>query len=143
MIHFFYKGGQHNETFANYFSNLMKAMKEKYPEKKLVYIMDNLWAHKSSLVMRIMQEDKKYTSVFTHWKYVCPKQETHEGLLTQEERGHSFPHHEWNVWIKPEIYLGIFQEDAPEYALLLVQAGLVTAQPEDQKEPRSKWVMLL
>jgi hypothetical protein len=29
-------------------------MKEKYPEKKLVFIMDNLWAHKSSLVMRIM-----------------------------------------------------------------------------------------
>jgi transposase len=60
MIHFFYKGGQHNETFANYFSNLMKAMKEKYPEKKLVYIMDNLWAHKSSLVMRIMQENKAF-----------------------------------------------------------------------------------
>ncbi len=54
MIHFFYKGGQHNETFANYFSNLMNAMKKKYPEKKLVFIMDNLWAHKSSLVMRIM-----------------------------------------------------------------------------------------
>jgi len=28
-------------------------MKVKYPEKQLVFILDNLWAHKSSLIMKI------------------------------------------------------------------------------------------
>ena len=31
-------------------------MKLKYPNKKLVFILDNLWAHKSSLIMKIMQD---------------------------------------------------------------------------------------
>jgi len=29
-------------------------MKEKYPNKQLVFILDNLWAHKSSLILNIM-----------------------------------------------------------------------------------------
>ena len=36
----------------------MEAVKVKHPEKKLVFVLDNLWSHKSSLVMRIMQEDR-------------------------------------------------------------------------------------
>ena len=31
-------------------------MKNKYPDKKLVFLMDNLWAHKSSLIIKIMQD---------------------------------------------------------------------------------------
>jgi transposase len=31
-------------------------MKAKYPEKKLVFQHDNLLSHKSSLIMRIMQD---------------------------------------------------------------------------------------
>jgi len=33
-------------------------MKKKYPEKKLVFLLDNLESHKSPLIMRIMQDDK-------------------------------------------------------------------------------------
>jgi len=33
-------------------------MKVKYPDKKLVFLMDNLWPHKSSLIMRIAKDDK-------------------------------------------------------------------------------------
>ena len=39
-------------------------MKVKYPKKKLIFILDNLWAHKSSLIMRIAQ-DKRVKMLFT------------------------------------------------------------------------------
>lgn len=42
MIHFFYKGGQHNEMFQVYFDNLLQAMKKKYPHKQLIFVLDNL-----------------------------------------------------------------------------------------------------
>ena len=32
-------------------------MKKKYPEKQLLVILDNLWAHKSSLIMKIMNNE--------------------------------------------------------------------------------------
>jgi hypothetical protein len=31
-------------------------MKSKYPGKHLLFVLDNLWAHKSTYVMRIMQD---------------------------------------------------------------------------------------
>ena len=37
---------------------MIEALKDKHPSKKLVIVLDNLWAHKSSLIMRIMQEDR-------------------------------------------------------------------------------------
>ena len=39
-------------------------MKVKYPEKYLVFVLDNLWAHKSSLIMKIAQ-DKSIRMLFT------------------------------------------------------------------------------
>ena len=33
-------------------------MKVKYPEKQLIFVLDNLWAHKSSLIMRIAQDKR-------------------------------------------------------------------------------------
>jgi len=45
-----------NETFRSYFKALMMAMLEKYRSKKLVFILDNLGAHKSSLIIDIIKE---------------------------------------------------------------------------------------
>jgi len=55
-LRFFYKGGTTTEYFEDYFDELVKEMKLKYPEKHLLFIMDNLWAHKSTYIMRIMQD---------------------------------------------------------------------------------------
>ena len=35
-------------------------MKIKYPDKKLFFVMDNLLAHKSSLVWKIMQDEQAF-----------------------------------------------------------------------------------
>ena len=57
FLQFFYKGGTFIETFMEYFSELLKQMKIKYPDKTLVFVLDNLPSHKSSLIMRIMQDE--------------------------------------------------------------------------------------
>ena len=53
MLQFFYEGGTKNIMFEQYFHNLVEKMKVKYPKKRLIFILDNLWAHKSSLIMKI------------------------------------------------------------------------------------------
>ena len=39
-------------------------MKNKYPSKKLVFLLDNLWAHKTSLIIKLMQ-DKEAKMLYT------------------------------------------------------------------------------
>lgn len=56
FLQFFFGGGTTNETFQSYFGNLMDAMLKKYPEKKLVFVLDNLWAHKCSLIVDIVKQ---------------------------------------------------------------------------------------
>ena len=58
FFQFIFGGGTKNETFGYYFGKLVDEMKVKYPDKKLVFLMDNLWSHKSSLIMRIAKDDK-------------------------------------------------------------------------------------
>jgi hypothetical protein len=41
-LRFFYKGGTTTEYFEDYFDQLTKEMKLKYPEKHLLIILDNL-----------------------------------------------------------------------------------------------------
>ena len=53
-----------NEIFEAYLSSLVKTMKEKYSDKKLVFVMDNLFAHKSSLIGYIIQ-DKQASILYT------------------------------------------------------------------------------
>ena len=43
FLQFTYGGGTKNETFLAYFKALINSMKNKYPGKKLVFILDNLW----------------------------------------------------------------------------------------------------
>lgn len=55
LLRFFSGGGTKNEYFAEYFDELIFHSKKKYPNKTLVFLLDNLWAHKSLLIMKIMQ----------------------------------------------------------------------------------------
>ena len=43
---FTFKGGTKNEHFSHYFNNMVVHLKLKYPMLKLIFVMDNLWAHK-------------------------------------------------------------------------------------------------
>jgi hypothetical protein len=52
--------GTKNEMFENYFYNLIVEMKNKYPVKIFLVILDNLHAHKSSLIMKIMNEEDRF-----------------------------------------------------------------------------------
>lgn len=50
MIRFFYGGGTKKEVFAEYFKELIRTLRYKYPHKRLIFVLDNLQAHKSSLI---------------------------------------------------------------------------------------------
>lgn len=50
--------------FAYYFDELLLLMKNKYPEKTFIFILDNLSSHKSSPTIKVMY-DKKVRVLFT------------------------------------------------------------------------------
>jgi hypothetical protein len=50
LIRFFYGGGTTNEDFEEYITELLRTLCQVYKDKKIVVIMDNLLAHKSSFV---------------------------------------------------------------------------------------------
>jgi hypothetical protein len=54
LARFFVGGGTRNEVFEEYLSLLLPELSRKYPQKKLLIILDNLAAHKCSLVLKIM-----------------------------------------------------------------------------------------
>ena len=56
FIRFFSKEGTKKEYFADYMDRLIKSMKEKYPEKLLLFVLDNLASHSTSLIWKILQE---------------------------------------------------------------------------------------
>jgi transposase len=60
FLQFIYGGGTKNETFRDFFKALVKKMKKKYPRKRIVYLLDNLWAHKSSLIIDIARRKKAH-----------------------------------------------------------------------------------
>jgi len=43
--------------FEAYFAGLVVKMKEKYPNKELVFLLDNLRSHKTSLIMKILNNE--------------------------------------------------------------------------------------
>ncbi len=57
-MQFIKTGGQTNETYEDYFSQLVDNMKIRYPGKRLVFQHDNLLSHKSSLIMKVIQADR-------------------------------------------------------------------------------------
>ena len=54
FLRFFSKGGTKNEYFAEYMEDLYTQMTLKYPHNLLVFLMDNLSAHKNIRIMKIM-----------------------------------------------------------------------------------------
>ncbi len=40
-------------------------MKQTYPEKQLLFVLDNLWAHKSSLILKIMSNEDRCSILLT------------------------------------------------------------------------------
>ena len=44
--------------FQEYLRELVENMKVKYPNRKIVLVMDNLWAHKSSLTLHQFDDDE-------------------------------------------------------------------------------------
>ena len=57
-LRFFDEGGTKNENYAEYYEMLLKAMARKFPGKTLLFVQDNLWAHKSFLICRLMDRDR-------------------------------------------------------------------------------------
>ena len=51
----FHGGGTKNEYFSQYFEGLVELLLEKYKDKTVVVLLDNLWAHKSQQVIKIVQ----------------------------------------------------------------------------------------
>ena len=64
FLRFFVGGGTKNEVFSEYFENLLTHLSKKYPDKKLLIILDNLISHKSSLILRIMSNFPKAFILF-------------------------------------------------------------------------------
>ena len=54
MVRFFVGGGTKNEVFEEYLELLIPELLRKYPKKKLLIVLDNLWAHKTCLIVKIM-----------------------------------------------------------------------------------------
>ena len=65
MLQFIFAGGTKYEIFEHYYDKLVRSMKVKYPNKKLVFVLDNLRAHKSSLIMKIQNNEDRCTMLFT------------------------------------------------------------------------------
>ena len=55
FIRYFSEGGTKNKLFEEYFIELLRNLRNKYKEKKLVIIMDNLHAHKTSFILGAMR----------------------------------------------------------------------------------------
>ena len=57
FIRFIKGSGSKKEIFMDYLDQLIEAMKIKYPQNKLIFVLDNLGAHKTSLVWKVMQDE--------------------------------------------------------------------------------------
>ena len=55
-MRFFVGGGTRNEVFEEYLKLLIPKLSRKYKNKKLVIVLDNLAAHKSSLIVKVMKK---------------------------------------------------------------------------------------
>lgn len=65
FIQCFDKGGTKSEYFSYHFENLIETMLKKYPDKTIVLLQDNLAAHKSQQIMKIMHTEKRLEMLLT------------------------------------------------------------------------------
>ena len=61
----FYQDGTKKEMFEEYFTELTLYLSKSYQDKKLVIIMDNLWSHKCSFILKIMSHYPNITILYT------------------------------------------------------------------------------
>ena len=54
LIQTFDAGGTTHGTFERYFEKLINTLLNKYPDKEFIIILDNLWPHKSELIMKLL-----------------------------------------------------------------------------------------
>lgn len=64
LLRFFVGGGTKTEVFEEYMEFLLTELSRKYPNKKLLIVLDNLWAHKTSLILKIMSNFSKASLLF-------------------------------------------------------------------------------
>ena len=57
FLQFFTEKGTTSEMFEGYFSSLVSTLHHKYPNKELVFVLDNLCSHKTSFIMKILDHD--------------------------------------------------------------------------------------
>jgi len=57
FLQFFTEKGTTSEMFEAYFYSLVVSLHGKYPNKELVFLLDNLCAHKTSFIMKILDND--------------------------------------------------------------------------------------
>ena len=65
MLQFFYKQGTTIESFHRYLKTLGEQLKEKYPRKELVLVLDSLKAHKSRYQMEYIAQEPRISFMFT------------------------------------------------------------------------------
>ncbi len=53
-LQLFYEGGTTSEYFAEYLNNLIDTVTNRYPEKRILFVLDNLSSHKTSEVHKVM-----------------------------------------------------------------------------------------
>ena len=53
-LQLFYQGGTTSEYFADYLSDLITTAKARYPDKQIIFVLDNLSSHKTSLIHQVM-----------------------------------------------------------------------------------------
>ena len=59
LLWFFTPKGTNVTMFEEYMNSLIDHLKLKYPDKKLVFVLDNLCAHKASPIMKIMNNEDR------------------------------------------------------------------------------------
>jgi len=65
LVQCFSSGGTTNATFELYFERLIKILLNKYKDKKFLIVLDNLWAHKTSLIIELMSKYKDVEMLLT------------------------------------------------------------------------------
>ena len=65
MLRFFSGGGTKKEMFEEYFTELAVHLSNSYKDKKIAIVMDNLYSHKCSFILKVMGYYPRITIIYT------------------------------------------------------------------------------
>ncbi len=57
QLQYIYKGGTTNAVFASYLESLIEHCKDRYTDKVITIVCDNLRSHKCTDVLKVIQDD--------------------------------------------------------------------------------------